>query len=113
MKEKILYVVAYVCLLMVFFIVALTTIWTDKSVSDDVCFQNDYINHHSESAKEPEFNSKYTNASINCFSNDLSEPEPEAESPDNQVNYLSEDSEYDENSDDSGDDIIYTDDIVE
>ena len=73
MKELVLSIVAFILLLTVFCIVALTASWTDKGPDDQVGYPSSDIN-------ESGADSTSTRSPINQFSENDKEPEPDATS---------------------------------
>ena len=129
MKEFVLSILAFILLVTVFSIVALTASWTDNSADNQVSYLSDdsneskpnsasvrnRINYLSDNAEVPEPKNAFTAASISRPGNDPNEPEsePEAGSTSHRVKYPRVDSNDGKGSEADKDDYVYSDDVVE
>jgi len=129
MKELVLSILAFILLVTVFSIVALTASWTDNSADNQVSYLSDdsneskpnsasvrnRINYLSDNAEVPEPKNAFTAASISRPGNDPNEPEsePEAGSTSHRVKYPRVDSNDGKGSEADKDDYVYSDDVVE
>jgi len=129
MKELVLSILAFILLVTVFSIVALTASWTDNSADNQVSYLSDdsneskpngasvrnRIKYLSDNAEVPEPKNAFTAASISRPGNDPNEPEsePEAGSTSHQVKYPRVDSNDGKGSEADKDDYVYSDDVVE
>ena len=129
MKESTLSIMAFILLVTVFSIVALTASLTDNTTDNQVhylsedsneCKSNggsirNRINYLSDNAEEPEPKTAFTAASLSRPGNDPNEQEPEAASTGHRVKYPRVDYNdgKDPDSEADKDDYVYTDDSVE
>jgi hypothetical protein len=129
MKELVLSILAFILLVTVFSIVALTASWTDNSADNHVSYLSDdsnesesnsasirnRINYLSDNAEVPEPKNAFIAASISRPGNDPNEPEPEPEaaSTGHRMKYLRVDSNDGKDSEADKDDYVYSDDVVE
>ncbi len=127
MKEFVLSILAFILLVTVFSIVALTASWTDNSADNQVSYLSDdsneskpngasvrnRINYLSDNAEVPEPKNAFTAASISRPGNDPNESEPEAGSTSHRVKYPRVDSNDGKGSEADKDDYVYSDDVVE
>ena len=127
MKESVLSILAFILLVTVFSIVALTASWTDNSADKQVSSLSDdsneskpngasirnRINYLSNNTEVPEPKDAFIAASISYPGNDPNEPEPEAGSTSHQVKHPRVDSNDGKGSEAKQDDYVYTDDVVE
>jgi len=131
MKESVLSILAFILLVTVFSIVALTASWTDNSADNQVSYLSDdsneskpnsvsvreRINYLSNNTELTEPKNAFIAASASRPGNDPNEPEsePEAGSTSHRVKYLRVDSNdgKGEGPEADKDDYVYTDDVVE
>ncbi len=122
-------ILAFILLVTVFSIVALTASWTDNSADNQVSYLSDdsneskpnsasvrnRINYLSDNAEVPEPKNAFTTTSISRPGNDPNEPEsePEAGSTSHRVKYPRVDSNDGKGSEAKQDDYVYSDDVVE
>lgn len=134
MKEFVVSILAFILLVTVFSIVALTASWTDNSADNQVSYLSDdsneskpnsaspnsasvrnRINYLSDNAEVPEPKNAFTTASISRPGNDPNEPEsePEAGSTSHRVKHPRVDYNDGKGSEAEKDDYVYSDDVVE
>ena len=131
MKEFVLSILAFILLVTVFSIVALTASWTDNSADNQVSYLSEdsneskpnggsirnRINYLSDNTEVPESKNAFAAASISRPGEDPNEPEPESEpeagSTSHRVKYPRVDSNDGKGSEADKDDYVYSDDVVE
>lgn len=118
---------AFILLVMVFSIVALTASLTDNSTDNQVSYLSEYsneskpnnasmrnrINYISDNAEEPEPENTFIVATTSRSGNESNEPETEVASTSQRVKYPRIDYNDGKDSEVEPDDSVYTDDVVE